>query len=44
MWLAIQDFLHHVSNMLAWVADTLMQQGTERDSKGMESGMKAGSS
>jgi two-component sensor histidine kinase len=28
-WLAIQDFQHRVSDMLAWVADVLMPQGTE---------------
>jgi internalin A len=28
-WLAIQDFQHRISDMLAWVADTLMPQGAE---------------
>jgi hypothetical protein len=35
-WLAIQDFQHRVSDMLAWVADTLMPQGTELHTKGID--------
>ena len=35
-WLAMQDFQHRVSDMLAWVADTLMPQGTELHTKGID--------
>ena len=28
-WLAVQDFHHRVSDLLAWVADTLMPRGRD---------------
>jgi hypothetical protein len=34
--LTIQDFQHRISDMLAWVADTLMPRGTELHSKGID--------
>ncbi len=35
-WLAIQDFQHRISDMLAWVADTLMPRGTELRTTGID--------
>jgi len=35
-WLAIQAFKQHVSDLLAWVADTLMPQGTELRTRGID--------
>ena len=39
-WLAIQDFQHHVSDLLAWVADTLMPQGSELHTKGIDAAIE----
>ena len=35
-WLAVQDFHHRVSNLLAWVADTLMPQGVDVRTRGVD--------
>jgi hypothetical protein len=35
-WLTIQDFQHRVSDMLSWVADTLMPHGAELDTTGID--------
>ena len=32
----IKDFQHRISDMLAWVVDTLMPQGTELHTKGID--------
>ena len=38
--LAILDFQHHVSDMLAWVGDTLMPRGAELHSKGIDAAIE----
>ncbi len=39
-FLAIKDFQQHVSDMLAWVADTLMPQGAELHTKGIDAAIE----